>query len=265
MQPFLLAALGIICFSTGTIRGVCTSLYHLACLRPLVISPLSPLPLTITPHNAVCNCTLAELLTGELWVSPPQWHWELLEVGGLGLVHLYAPLSAKSRVGAPERRLEFSGDGWPFNIGNTTAVFTAHPPYTGTWSWVTGGMVAVLQDCGSFLQRQQPAAGLIPKSSEPWPSSHCCSHFPLLHPPSPLENMYKCRQVSALYCCISIPPLPEPLICMYWGSIFFCEFHKLREAFTKYLSSAHSTLDTVVGTDSALKELTVSGGRGGKV
>lgn len=48
--------------------------------------------------------------------------WELFEGGGLGLVHLCVPFGAKSRVGAPERCLKFSGEGRPFDTDDTPAV-----------------------------------------------------------------------------------------------------------------------------------------------
>ena len=97
---------------------------------PLAFGDVTPpaLTLMITPHDAVCNSTPGRLLTVSL-TSPVAW--ELLEGGDLGLVHLCVPLGAKSRVGVPERCLEFSGEGWPFDTDDTTTLLSdcSHSPW----------------------------------------------------------------------------------------------------------------------------------------
>ena len=168
---------------------------------PLAFGDVTPTALTlmITPHDAVCNSTPGRLLTVSL-TSPVAW--ELLEGGDLGLVHLCVPLGAKSRVGVPERCLEFSGEGWPFDTDDTPAVgLLPFPLALGSGRQKRGPSRAAGTEAPSRRGSSLPQA--CPRSSETRPSSRHCSPWPQLHPPGPLG-----REQAGLFSLTALEPHP---------------------------------------------------------
>lgn len=120
-----------------------------------------------------------------------------LEGGGLGLVHLCVPFGAKSRVGAPERCLKFSGEGRPFDTDDTPAVgLLPFPLALGSGKQKLGPSGAAGIEAPSRRGSSLPWA--CPRSSETRPSSRHCSPWPQLHPPALWEES---RQVSFLCHC----------------------------------------------------------------